>query len=181
MSKIQHLTLMAEYNRLMNQRQYTAAARLSEAELREDRGAFFKSILGSLNHILVGDIIWLKRFAEHPSCREALSSVAAMNKPPSLDTVLFEHLADLKAEREAMDAVIIEWVKQLPEDVLDDCIAYSNMAGKPFSKPFFAIINHLFLHQVHHRGQVTTLLSQYGVDFGETDLIEIIAECSIDD
>jgi len=61
---------------------------------------------------------------------------------------------------------------------MDECIFYLNMAGNAFSKPFLSLINHLFLHQVHHRGQVTTLLSQFGVDFGDTDLIEIIGECS---
>jgi len=48
------------------------------------------------------------------------------------------------------------------------------MKGSSFQKDFSSLINHLFLHQVHHRGQATTLLSQFGVDFGETDLIEII-------
>jgi len=57
MSNVKQIILFAEYNQLMNQRQYAAAGNLSEAELREDKGAFFKSILGTLNHILVGDII----------------------------------------------------------------------------------------------------------------------------
>ena len=178
MSKNKQIILLAEYNQLMNQRQYAAARKLSEAELHEDKGAFFKSIIGTLNHILVGDIIWLKRFAQYPSSSEALSYVIGLNKPASLNTILFKKLAELSVEREKIDAIIIEWVNQLSENDMDECITYVNMAGNTFSKPFLSLINHLFLHQVHHRGQVTVLLSQFGVDFGETDLIEIIDECS---
>lgn len=69
MSLLSEFSLQADYNRLMNQRQYEACANLSEAQLKQDQGAFFKSILGTLNHILVGDIIWLKRFGAPKSAR----------------------------------------------------------------------------------------------------------------
>jgi uncharacterized damage-inducible protein DinB len=161
----------------MNQRQYTAAANLSKDELWKDKGAFFKSVLGTLNHIMVGDIIWLKRFAEHSSSSEPLSYVREIGKPQNLNAILFTDLEKLREERKKIDKVILNWVKELTDGDINGCITYSNMAGNTFSKPFASLIHHLFLHQIHHRGQVTTLLSQYGVDFGETDIIEIINEC----
>ena len=179
MSEIKQFALLAEYNQVMNQRQYAAAEKLSKAELCEDKGAFFKSVLGTLNHILVGDIIWLKRFSAQSSSCEALSYIAELENPKSLDAVLFMDFCDLKEERKKIDQIIVEWIKCLSHADINECISYSNMAGKSFSKPYVSLINHLFLHQVHHRGQVTTLLSQFGVDFGETDLIEIISECSV--
>lgn len=163
----------------MNQRQYFSVANLSKAGLYEDKGAFFKSVIGILNHILVGDIIWLKRFAEHPSGREALSYICMLEKPSSLNAILFTNFGELNSERKKIDEMIIQWVNQLSYKDIDECISYSNMAGKSFSKSFASLINHLFLHQVHHRGQITTLLSQCGVDFGETDIIEIINECGV--
>lgn len=177
MTDINQLALLAEYNQLMNYRQYEAAAKLTDSDLYEDKGAFFKSVFGTLNHILVGDIVWLKRFSVHPSSRKALSYLNELEKPKSLDVLLFTDFDELKKEREKIDQIIIEWVNQLSDTDLTTCITYTNMAGNSFSKPFLSLINHLFLHQVHHRGQVTTLLSQCGVDFGETDLIEIIDEC----
>ena len=143
------------------------------------RGAFFKSVLGTLNHIMVGDIIWLTRFAEHSSSTESLSYILKLDKPKSLDSIYFLDFMKLKKEREKIDVVIISWIKSLSEIDINECITYKNMQGKLFSKTFASLINHLFLHQVHHRGQVTTLLSQNGVDFGETDLIEIISECGV--
>ncbi|MES9885126.1 MAG: DinB family protein [Sedimenticola sp.] len=177
MAEINQLILLAEYNQLMNERQYAAAVNLSKDELGEDKGTFFKSVLGTLNHILVGDIIWLKRFAEHPSSIKSLSYIREMDKPSKLSSILFTELDGLKEEREKIDEVILNWIRSLSEDDLNRCISYKNMAGSSFSKSFVSLIHHLFLHQVHHRGQVTTLLSQYGVEFGETDLIEIINEC----
>ena len=177
MSAKSQFTLLAQYNRLMNQRQYYAAANLSSEELGRDCDAFFKSVLGTLNHILVGDIIWLGRFASVPSSSESLSYIRGLEKPKSLDAILFADFGRLRKEREKVDGIIIDWIAGLAERDLGDCVAYTNMAGKPFRKPFESLVNHLVLHQIHHRGQVTTLLSQFGVDFGDTDLIEIIDEC----
>ena len=178
MSEINQLILLAEYNQLMNKRQYAAAGNLSRDQLIEDRGAFFKSVLGTLNHILVGDIIWLKRFADHASSIESLGQIREIEKPARLDTVLFTELESLREHREIIDQEIVGWIDSLSGDDLNRCIRYTNMAGSAFNKPLIGLIHHLFLHQVHHRGQVTTLISQFGVDFGETDLIEIIGECS---
>lgn len=166
--------LLAEYNQLMNQRQYHAVDQLSKDDLNKDTGAFFGSVLGTLNHIMVGDIVWLKRFAEGSSCNRPLAYFLGLEKPESLDAILFIEFEDLYAERKLIDELIINWVNGLSEVDVQGCIEYTNMAGQSFNKPLDSLINHLFMHQVHHRGQVSTLLSQFGVDFGETDLIEII-------
>jgi len=168
--------LFAEYNQLMNQRLYGACAQLSDEALKQDRGAFFKSVLGTLNHILVGDIIWLKRFSEHPSSKSNLQYVSKFVKPESLDSILFDDLETLKLERTKIDRIIIQWINDLSETDIDDTISYKNMAGVSFRKEFSSLISHLFLHQVHHRGQATTLLSQAGIDFGDTDIIEIVGD-----
>lgn len=87
MSQLNQFALLAEYNQLMNQRLYEAAATLSMDELNRDQKAFFKSVLGTLNHILVGDIIWLKRFAEQSSNAEALSYILKLDKPEYLVSI----------------------------------------------------------------------------------------------
>ena len=177
MPELNSILLLAEYNQLMNQRQFAAAALLPDSNLYQDKGAFFKSVFGTLNHILVGDIVWLKRFASHFPDHNELSCVRTREWPASLAALLHNDLEALKAEREHVDQALVEWCRTLSGDSLKACVAYSNMAGKPFKKPLESLIHHLFLHQTHHRGQVTTLLSQCGVDFGETDLVEIIDEC----
>lgn len=171
--------LLAEYNQLMNQRQCEAASKLTVEELNEDKKAFFKSVLGTLNHVLVGDIVWLKRFAQLPACKEHLLYFLEIEKPKSLDSLLFYNLDEYRYEREKIDNLIVNWVRNLTDEILGQCLSYQNMAGEKFNKPLSSLVNHLFLHQVHHRGQITTLLSQHDIDFGETDLLEIIEECNV--
>jgi len=174
MLAVNQFQLFSEYNLLMNQRIYGAASRLSDNELNRDSGAFFRSIIGTLNHIMVGDIIWLKRFSSHPSCEHTLSYISQLNNPKALDSLLYRELAQLEIERVKLDNIIIRWINGLSAQDIKDSITYYNMAGDKFNKPFASLISHLFLHQVHHRGQVTTLLAQLDVNFGDTDLIEII-------
>ena len=178
MSILDQFKLFADYNRLMNQRILESAGKLTEEQLKSDRGAFFKSVLGTLNHIMVGDIIWLKRFQTHPAHEKALEYLNRLDQPESLDTLLFDDLGDLKAEREKIDETIVSWIKNLSESDIDGYLSYKNMAGKSQRKPMEGLISHLFLHQIHHRGQATTLISQSGVDFGETDILEIIDDDS---
>ena len=106
-----------------------------------------------------------------------MSYISELEKPSSLDIILFNDFSSLRNERDKIDEIIIQWVNGLSETDLKECITYRDMAGDSYNKPYSSLISHLFLHQVHHRGQATTLLSQYGEDFGETDLIEIISEC----
>jgi uncharacterized damage-inducible protein DinB len=174
MSALNQFVLFAEYNKLMNQRIMAAANKLSPEELSRDRGAFFKSVLGTLNHILVGDIIWLKRFVSHPPSRKALESISKIDHPQALDTMIFDDLESLTAERENIDEILVNWIASLSESDMEDYLSYQNMAGKTQEMPVESLISHLFLHQTHHRGQATTLLSQSGVDFGDTDILEII-------
>lgn len=178
MTTLDQFKLFADYNRLMNQRIIESAGRLTDEQLKSDRGAFFKSVLGTLNHILVGDIIWLKRFGAHPASAKVLEYLSTLDDPESLDIPLFDDLKSLKAEREKIDEILINWIAGLSEDDLGDYLPYQNMAAKPQMKLVGSLVSHLFLHQVHHRGQATTLLSQSGVDFGETDILEILDDHS---
>ncbi len=169
-----HFILLADYNQWMNTNVYEAAARLDAAELARDRGAFFGSILGTLNHILVADTIWLQRFAKHPRCHPLLQQVAELPRPARLDQLLFDDLADLAKQRSWMDFQIIAWFQALNDDDLNLVLSYHNTKGVAFHKRFSNLMLHLFNHQTHHRGQVTVLLSQTGVDIGVTDLLAVI-------
>ncbi|MDH5392609.1 MAG: DinB family protein [Gammaproteobacteria bacterium] len=176
MSEKTQLILMASYNRLMNQRLLQASACLTEESLRQDKAAFFKSVFATFNHIMVGDILWLKRFALHPSYCASLKPLMSMKKPERLDQILYRSLPAFKKQREKLDTLIIDWCHEIDEQHLDCALSYVDVKGNVHNKRLGDLILHVFLHQVHHRGQVTTLLSQEAVDFGETDLPEIVPE-----
>ncbi len=168
---LEHLRLLSRYNQWMNDKPYNTAAQLPADELTRDRGAFFGSLLGTLNHIMVADIIWLQRFSEHPAQHPALDQIRTMPNPQSLP----DDFTALSAERRNLDATIISWCEQLDASDLNHKLAYHNMKGEPAIKNFASLMLHFFNHQTHHRGQATTLLSQQGLDVGVTDLLALVA------
>jgi uncharacterized damage-inducible protein DinB len=151
---------MALYNRWMNERQYEQCARLSDEERKRDAGAFFKSIHGTLNHLLLGDRIWLGRFLGEPFAVKSLAQE------------LCSDFGELRAERRKTDATIVEWTGSLTDRDLAGELSFTSVVNpKPRRYPLWFAVTHFFNHQTHHRGQLTTLLSQRGVDPGVTDLI----------
>ena len=174
MARIEQFRLLARYNTWMNGRLYDAAATLPAEALAENRGAFFGSILGTLEHLVVADTLWLKRFAAHPSAVEALAPVVALPAPTALDQIQFGALTPLRARRDLLDGAIEGFVGGLGETDLDLPLAYRNSKGVASTRHFGLLLTHFFNHQTHHRGQATTLLSQAGVDVGVTDLLTLI-------
>ncbi|MCS6812218.1 MAG: DinB family protein [Cyanobacteria bacterium] len=169
-----HMVLMAAYNAWMNQNLYRAAARLSPEELIADRGAFFGSLMGTLNHMVVADRIWLQRFASHPAQHSALDPIRYLPTPTALDQILFAELAALAEHRAMLDDIISTWVASLTETDLDYRLSYSDRKGVTHRKRLSSLLLHFFNHQTHHRGQATTLLTQAGQDVGVTDLLVLI-------
>jgi len=176
MDMLKHIRLMAQYNQWTNANLYETAAKLSPEELGKDRGAFFASILGTLNHIMVGDIIWLKRLGTHPAGHRCLESVRQRDRPDTLNQILYADLAALSRARKDLDAIIIIWTDEMTATDLDHVLEYRNMKGVPARKLFGTLVLNLFNHQTHHRGQATTLLFQAGLDVGPTDLLGLIPQ-----
>lgn len=167
---------MAAYNRWMNEKVYAAAARLSASELAAERGAFFGSVLGTLNHLMVADLIWLKRFSALPDFHAALAPLRDLAAPTALDAVPYPVFTQLRERRQWLDGVIEAWADSLGGGDLQQVLEYSNTRGQRFRKRMDGVAMHFFNHQTHHRGQITTLLSQAGIDVGETDLRALIAD-----
>jgi uncharacterized damage-inducible protein DinB len=170
--------LFASYNAKMNFRFYQAIQKLSAEQLTQDRGAFFGSILGTLNHLIVGDTIWLQRIAQHPSQFPALSATRDWVKPSTLNQALVTDLASWYERRSEMDQVIKQFVTEITLSDLESFLSYQDTKGKLNEKPFKHILLHFFNHQTHHRGQISALLFQAGVDVGVTDLLSLVASGS---
>jgi uncharacterized damage-inducible protein DinB len=160
MNPLEYAQTMASYNVWMNTRLYAACAELSDDQRKRDLGAFFKSLHGTLNHLLLADRIWLSRFKRTPY------TVA------SLDQELYADFAQLRAQRQETDDDINAWVNALSVHDFDGRLSYVSIVNpQPRTCPFWFAVVHFFNHQTHHRGQVTTLLKQSGSDPGVTDLL----------
>jgi uncharacterized damage-inducible protein DinB len=159
MPNADYARVMAAYNEWMNRRLYALCAGIPDAERKRDMGAFFRSIHGTLNHLLWGDRVWMGRFTGEDYGKGRIG----------LD--LFDSFTDLAAARAAMDGEIVRWAAGVDDAWLARPLAWtSGIDGKTRTLPRWVTVMKLFNHQTHHRGQVTTLVKQLGHEPGETDL-----------
>ncbi|EOD77792.1 DinB family protein [Grimontia indica] len=168
--------LMAKYNRWMNEQLLGHLENLSDEDLYEDRRAFFGSAFHTMSHILTGDLLWLNRFTRVPSEVTLEQLLSRYPAPPSNTVHLVEDLASLKAMRASLDDDISRWVASIPESEFNNSLTYRNTAGAEYSENLASVLLHFFNHQTHHRGQLTTLLSQSGDNDYFTDLIAVIRQ-----
>jgi len=154
-----HFRMFAAYNRWANTILYDAAVTLSQEELARDTGAFFGPLVATLNHILVADRIWMKRFTGEGSA------------PASLDAILYPALPTLRAAREEEDARIIEWIFSLPDEAFAGRFTYLTVTDmRTISQRLSPALAHFFNHQTHHRGQAHATLTALGHEGPSFDL-----------
>ncbi len=151
--------MFAAYNQWANQRVYEAASALDEDERQQDVGLFFGSLHRTLNHLLVGDRIWMQRITGR--------GVA----PSALDELLFETFDGLKAARAVEDQRIVDHVESYDDEDFDRPLHYRNVAGDAFEQPLSEVLAHVFNHQTHHRGHAHAALTQLTGKAPPLDLI----------
>lgn len=171
MVTLEWLGALARYNRWMNDKLYELAATLGDGERKRDRGAFFKSIHGTFNHLLLADRVWLARFTG----TTVPSGFMGPGGIRSLDQELYADFDELRRERSQTDDDLSAWISELTNERLAAPLVYTRRGAKQES-PLWGVVVHVFNHQTHHRGQITTLLSQQGCDPGVTDLVAMLRE-----
>jgi uncharacterized damage-inducible protein DinB len=162
-----HFQAMAAYNRWANARLYEAAGKLSQAALDAPRNGFFPSLMKTLNHILVGDTVWMGRLqgTGHPGVTR-------------LDQVLHSDFAPLQTARSAMDARVCAYVDDVAQERLGEMLVYRNMAGEPMETRIDYVLAHFFNHQTHHRGQAHAMLSSTELAPPALDLIYYLRDAA---
>ena len=156
---------LCRYNVWMNDKLYAVCGEMPDEMRKEDRGAFFRSVHGTLNHLLLADRVWLGRFTGQPFVVQ------------SLDQELYSDFARLWEERRKTDAEIARWLESLGEEQLQAPFTFSTFTNpQEYTLPLWQAALHLFNHQAHHRGQLTTLMNQLGYDSGVTDLMWMLLQ-----
>ena len=160
---IAHPHDMARFSAWANQRLHGACAQLPAGELERDRDAFFDSILGTLNHILLVDLLYRERIEGRDGSRFG-----------ALNEILHHDLGALTEAQAASDAWYVDLLRDLGEEALREPIAFTTLLDEPehWKVPRWVYYSNLFQHQVHHRGQEHNMLSQAGIDPPSVGFIE---------
>jgi uncharacterized damage-inducible protein DinB len=176
MTESNHLNqfrLMARYNSWVNANIYNIVATLTAAERQQNLNTFFKSIHGTLNHLLLADRAWLGRFAtgtEHKF--PALQAAKLVFEIESLSQILYTDFDELRHERQETDRTIEQWLQELEPELLSARVRYTNVRKSiDREHSLWFGLTHFFNHQTHHRAQVTTMLHQLDRDYGTTDFL----------
>lgn len=158
---------MAAYNAEMNRRLYAAAGRIPDPARREQRGAFWGSLHGTLCHLLWGDRMWMSRFDNWPK-PDAIQKDSA---------TLVADFADLKRQRIEADSKITDWAGRVTERWLgEDQVWFSASVQRELHQPRGLLVTHFFNHQTHHRGQAHAIITACGEKTGDTDLFLVVPE-----
>jgi uncharacterized damage-inducible protein DinB len=146
-----HFMMFAAYNQWANDRIYDAVADLDDEEFNRDTGAFFGSMMGTLNHVLTADRIWMKRFTGEGDA------------PAKLDAILHRAFPALRMARETEDRRIVDWVEALDDKALSGRFTYMTATDmRTISQRLSPALGHFFNHQTHHRGQAHMILTVLG-------------------
>lgn len=155
---------MAAYNAEMNRRVYGAAASLSEARRREDVGAFWGSIHGTLSHLLWADQGWMSRFDgwEKPG--------VTLDRSGQFFDGRFDAMTAVRIQA---DERLATWAGRVDADWLAGELVWFSGATQ-HTRPRALLVVHMFNHQTHHRGQAHALLTRFGAETGATDLPSVL-------
>jgi uncharacterized damage-inducible protein DinB len=168
--------LLAKYNRITNQTMLDILQNVPADDLVKDTGAFYKSILGTLNHLLGATIGWMGRVIECvPDLADLSAKIPEITYSREPGAMQWTTLEDFRPVQETADGVLVDLIDRMPEEQFTQEITYKNWRGEEYTRVTWYVLLHFFNHQTHHRGVVSTLLDQMGVenDYSNVNRIEI--------
>lgn len=170
--------MMSLYNQRMNRQLMDCCLALPNDIVEKETHSFFPDIVSYWNHILFGDLILLNRLAANKIAQLCLEDLSPFPSPKTPNDIYHHQLSDLAVLRKQVDDLIIQYCSNLTTEDCDSYITYTTTEGESITKAVADVTQHIFNHQTHHRGQLTCVLSQFGVDYGCMDLPVIVAEGS---
>ena len=157
--------ILAQYNIWATQRLCESLKSVSDDDFNKDVGLYFKSIVGTLNHLLLGEhYLWYSRFKQGISPAIALNTMIQTKKTALLD------------ELQEKSKNWIEFLEQLDEKTLNVDLTYKRVSGQELTLPYAATLMHVFNHGTHHRGQITAAMTGLGYACPELDLVYMLVE-----
>ena len=162
MTTIINFQLLANFNTWANTKIFSSCKKLDDTEYKKDRKAFFSSIHGTLNHLLVVDGAYISRIE------------GKNHDLKSLDQILYENLFQLEEVRIKEDKRLVDLVNNLSKESINKEITYKGFETGNQTYTINLVLITLFNHQTHHRGQIHNMLSQAGIKPPQIDIPDFI-------
>ena len=178
-SLVSNFQMMAEYNKCINNQLINCCQLLSNDDLSKDTLSFFPNIISYWNHILFGDLILLGRLAKNEISSLTSNDFNELPTPKSPRDIYHENFTNIVVLRNQVDVLISQYCRDLTDEECDQTITYQTTENQTITKKVADVTQHIFNHQTHHRGQLTCILSQLGVDYGCMDLPVIVPDGSL--
>ena len=170
--------MMAKYNQRINDQLMVCCQLLSNDELTKETHSFFTNITAYWNHLFFGDLILLNRLMKNNISSLSEDDFIKLPTPKSPTDIFHHKLSEISTLRKKIDQLICQYSEHLTDEECDTFITYQTTEGEQITKKVADVTQHLFNHQTHHRGQLTCILSQLGVNYGCMDLPVIVGEGS---
>ena len=168
--------ILAVYNQRMNQQLISVCEQLSYEQLHSETNSFFPTVMAHWNHILFGDLIMLQRLVANDMVSMDSQVLELLPTAKSVDDIFVETLDELRSIRKTVDEIYVQITAEFGNTDYDREVCYVTTEGQELVRNLGEFCQHIFNHQTHHRGQLTCILSQFGLDFGCTDLPVIVPE-----
>jgi uncharacterized damage-inducible protein DinB len=178
LSLVKNFIMMSLYNQRINVQLMESCLKLPNNILNKETHSFFPNIISYWNHLLFGDLILVGRLALNEIANLSPQDLLVFPIPRAPKDIYFSTLLDIAVIRAQLDKVIIQYCSNLTEADCDKFITYTTTEGIEITRAVADVTQHIFNHQAHHRGQLTCVLSQFGVDYACMDLPVIVAEGS---
>ena len=162
MTTITNFQLLANFNTWTNTKIFSSCKKLDDTEYKKDRKAFFSSIHGTLNHLLVVDGAYISRIE------------GKNHDLKSLDQILYENLFQLEEARIKEDKRLVDLVNNLSKESINKEITYKGFETGNQTYTINLVLITLFNHQTHHRGQIHNMLSQAGIKPPQIDIPDFL-------
>ena len=166
---------MAEYNKTANSQLYEILHKCDSGLTAKQTGSYFETILGLLNHILISDLRWLAGFRDSNLKIPGLKSPVLDFVDPGWGENLYSRLEDLEKHREKSDSLFVDFVSETPEEIFAGSIEIARPdRSQSMSFPFGKIVMHVFNHQTHHRGAISHILDQNGIENDFSNVMQLL-------
>jgi uncharacterized damage-inducible protein DinB len=167
-----HFSYLARYNRGVNAALLGLLASLPAEELSKPHGSHFGSIQGIMDHIISCDINWLRRFRELFGADEPLKRPRLSPPGHVWTSYVFPLVEEYARERAAVDAIFVDWISAADTSRFGEVLAYADSHGTPRRYFVREALDHVFNHQTHHRGQISQILDELGIEHDYSNLLD---------